>query len=109
MRNDTTKIIAETLNVDWSERGYRRRGELSMAARWTKRTFDLIASAAGMIGLSPVFLVIYLLIKREDGGPAIFKQERIGYGGYPVFPFKFPFLADDSLTHRHSNYWSAGG
>ena len=89
MRNDTTKIIAETLNVDWSERGYRRRGELSMAARWTKRTFDLIASAAGMIGLSPVFLVIYLLIKREDGGPAIFKQERIGYGGKPFILYKF--------------------
>lgn len=89
MRNDTTKIIAETLNVDWSERGYRRRGELSMAARWTKRTFDLIASAAGMIGLSPVFLVICLLIKREDGGPAIFKQERIGYGGKPFILYKF--------------------
>lgn len=35
------------------------------------------------------FLIIYFFIKREDGGPAIFKQERVGYGGLPFTLYKF--------------------
>ena len=56
---------------------------MSAAACLTKRTFDIVGSVLGLVVFSPVFLLIYCLIKHEDGGPAIFKQERIGYGGRP--------------------------
>ena len=46
-----------------------------------KRIFDAAVSLFGLIVTSPFFLLIYVLIKREDGGPAIFKQERVGYKG----------------------------
>lgn len=54
-----------------------------------KRSLDIILSILGIIITSPLCLVIYFLIKREDGGPVIFRQERIGYGGKPFTIYKF--------------------
>ena len=54
-----------------------------------KRVFDVVASMFGLLVTLPVALVIYCLIRHEDGGPAIFKQERIGYGGKPFTLYKF--------------------
>lgn len=54
-----------------------------------KRSLDIVLSILGIIITSPLCLVIYLLIKREDGGPVIFRQERIGYGGKPFTIYKF--------------------
>lgn len=96
MRDDATKVVAKALNIDLGECGYRRRGEISMASKCTKRLFDLIGSIVGMIVFAPVFLIIWLLIKREDRGPAIFKQERIGYGGRPFTIYKFRSMSIDS-------------
>lgn len=53
-----------------------------------KRTFDLIATSLGIILFSPVLLVIALLVK-SDGGPAIFRQERIGLNGEHFNMLKF--------------------
>nr|WP_235328306.1 sugar transferase [Bacteroides caecigallinarum] len=54
-----------------------------------KRSLDIVLSILGIIITSPLCLVIYFLIKREDGGPVIFRQERIGYGGKPFTIYKF--------------------
>lgn len=54
-----------------------------------KRVFDCAASCGGMIVYSPLFLAIYLAIKWESEGPAIFRQERIGRGGKPFTLYKF--------------------
>lgn len=89
MRDDATKVVAEALDINLGERDYRRRGEMSMSAKCIKRLFDLVGSIVGLVVFAPAFLVIWLLIKREDGGPAIFKQERIGYGGRPFTIYKF--------------------
>lgn len=43
-----------------------------------KRGFDILASGIALILLSPLFLVLIILIKKEDGGPAFYSQERIG-------------------------------
>ena len=48
-----------------------------------------MASLFGLLVTSPAFLVIFFLVRREDGGPAIFRQERIGYGGKPFMLYKF--------------------
>lgn len=48
---------------------------------WLKRTLDFSLSLIGIIVFSPLFLVIYIAIKWEDGGPAIFRQERVGLNG----------------------------
>ncbi|MCP2031565.1 exopolysaccharide biosynthesis polyprenyl glycosylphosphotransferase [Okibacterium sp. HSC-33S16] len=45
-----------------------------------KRAFDVVASAAGIIVLTPVFLAVALFIRLDDGGPVFFTQERVGRG-----------------------------
>ncbi|WP_308502107.1 sugar transferase [uncultured Alistipes sp.] len=69
---------------------------MSVAAKCTKRLFDLVGSVLGLVVFAPAFLIIWLLIKREDGGPAIFKQERIGYGGRPFTIYKFRSMSTSS-------------
>ena len=53
-----------------------------------KRLFDIVLSALCLIIFSPLLLACYLTIK-ISGGPAIYKQERIGMGGKPFFIYKF--------------------
>ena len=54
-----------------------------------KRLFDAIASAVGLVVLSPVMGVIALFIRRESGPPVIFKQQRVGRFGRPFTLYKF--------------------
>lgn len=54
-----------------------------------KRLFDIVASLLALILLSPVFLVVCLLIKKEDKGPAFFAQSRIGKNGKEIKIYKF--------------------
>ena len=54
----------------------------------TKRIFDIILSIVCLIVFSPLMLICYLAIKLT-GGPAIYKQERIGLGGKPFYIYKF--------------------
>ncbi|MDZ7371137.1 MAG: sugar transferase [candidate division KSB1 bacterium] len=46
---------------------------------WLKRVIDFCMSAAALILLSPVFLLIAVLIKIDSPGPVFFVQDRIGY------------------------------
>lgn len=57
--------------------------------RETKRLIDLFVALVCIVIFSPLFLFCYVAIKREDGGPAIFKQERIGRFGRPFTIYKF--------------------
>lgn len=54
-----------------------------------KRLFDLVCVFFASIFFCPFFIAVYIAIKLEDGGPAIFKQERIGRGGKPFMLYKF--------------------
>jgi len=54
-----------------------------------KRLTDVVCSLVGLVVLSPVFLLISLLIKVQNNGPVLFRQERIGYGGRPFTIYKF--------------------
>lgn len=47
----------------------------------TKRTIDIILSLVGVIGLTPVIIIIALLIRLESKGPVVFSQKRIGLNG----------------------------
>lgn len=46
-----------------------------------KRSFDIVLSAAGLVLLSPLLLLIALWIKLDSPGPVLFRQERVGRGG----------------------------
>ena len=57
--------------------------------RAIKRGFDVLTSGLALILLSPLFLILIVLIKREDGGPAFYSQERIGKDEKPFKMWKF--------------------
>jgi Undecaprenyl-phosphate galactose phosphotransferase WbaP len=65
-------------------------------ARVLKRAFDLAASGAGLIVVAPVFLLIVLRIRLNDGGPAFFRQERLGHNGRPFGVLKFRTMVHDA-------------
>ncbi|MFC0013748.1 MULTISPECIES: sugar transferase [Allobacillus] len=43
-----------------------------------KRLLDIVLSFIGLVGLSPIFLIIIISIKLESKGPVFFKQTRVG-------------------------------
>lgn len=61
-----------------------------------KRLIDLFTAFVCLIVFSPLFLVCYIAVKRDDGGPAIFKQERIGRFGRPFYIYKFRSMRVDA-------------
>lgn len=65
-------------------------------ARNSKRMFDMIVSLIMMIIFSPLFLICSILVRKEDGGPAIYKQERIGRFGRPFYIYKFRTMRVDA-------------
>lgn len=60
------------------------------------RLFDILFSAIGLIILSPLFVILWLLIKMESKGPGLFVQERIGLNGKPFGLYKFRSMRTDS-------------
>ncbi len=54
-----------------------------------KRLFDIVASLIGLILLSPFFLWIGLLIKRDSPGPVFYWGPRMGRNGKPFKILKF--------------------
>ena len=69
---------------------------MSAFSRNTKRIIDMITAAVSLVVFSPLFVYCYIVIKREDGGPVIFKQERIGRFGRPFYIYKFRSMRTDA-------------
>lgn len=62
----------------------------------TKRTFDFLLALICLIIFSPLFFICYIAIKKDDGGPVIFSQERIGKGGKPFMILKFRTMKEEA-------------
>ncbi|WP_300765642.1 sugar transferase [uncultured Bifidobacterium sp.] len=63
--------------------------QYSTRTRIIKRVMDIIGSLLALIISSPVMAVVALLVRAEDGGPAIYKQQRIGLYGKTFTLYKF--------------------
>jgi sugar transferase EpsL len=59
-----------------------------------KRAFDFIASIVAIIGLSPVFLLLAVILRWKLGTPIFFCQQRPGLGGRPLLLYKFRTMTD---------------
>ena len=55
----------------------------------SKRLFDLLVSAIGLVVLSPLLLIVALLVVAFHGRPLLFRQVRPGYRGKPFAIYKF--------------------
>ena len=63
-------------------------------SKFFKRLFDIVASASGLIFLSPVFLILIYLIRKNLGEPVFFTQDRPGKDGKPFKMIKFRSMRD---------------
>jgi len=71
----------------------RRPAGVELAA---KRILDVVLSTVTLTVLSPAILVISACIKFGDGGPVLFRQERIGRRGRPFMICKFRSMSVDA-------------
>ncbi|MBQ0141623.1 MAG: sugar transferase [Prevotellaceae bacterium] len=69
---------------------------MNSVERIIKRILDIMGAFVGLILFSPLFLIIYLQIKMQGDGPAIFSQERIGKGGKSFLIYKFRTMVVDA-------------
>lgn len=73
--------------------------KMSVIDEWSlviKRAIDIIWSICAIILLSPVMAYVAYRIKREDGGPVLFVQERVWLGerGFRFYKFRSMRLED---------------
>ena len=59
-----------------------------------KRLFDIISSAAGLIVISPLLLILAVLVRLKLGSPVLFRQQRPGLGGKAFVIYKFRTMTD---------------
>jgi len=63
---------------------------------WAKRLFDLLVSGLGLLASIPLWAIIAVGIKLEDGGPVFYAQERVGLGGRHFRSWKFRSMVPNS-------------
>ncbi len=79
-----------------------QRTRLHSGRRAAKRAVDLVLAVACLAILSPLLVGVAILIRLDDGGPALYRQQRIGFRGRSFILLKFRSMVvncDDSL-HR---------
>lgn len=66
-----------------------------MYRRYLKRWIDILLSGMGLILLSPVFLIVAILVRKNLGSPVIYKQQRPGYRERIFSIYKFRSMTDE--------------
>ena len=76
-----------------------------------KRVGDIFGSLVALIIFSPVTIVIAIMIKKEDGGPILFKQQRVGRNGrlFEMWKFRSMVVNAHSLKMELLEMKEAGG
>jgi len=65
-----------------------------MYARSIKRFFDILISFTGLVALSPVLLIVWVMVRVKLGSPVLFTQERPGKDGKIFKLYKFRSMTD---------------
>lgn len=88
------QLHLESLNMSWMifGEGFRQ----GFVRETVKRFFDVAASGLLVLLTLPVMLLTALCIYLEDGGPVLYRQERVGQGGRIFTIFKFRSMRGDA-------------
>ena len=70
-----------------------------------KRLFDVVFATVGLVGFTPVMLVIAAAIKVDSPGPVLYSQDRTaGFGGtFPVYKFRTMVPEGEDVTPTSDN------
>ncbi len=95
-RDETGAIIRGYEGIDMKE----VYAQKSITYKLLKRFFDIVLSIAGIILLSPLFLIVSIMIKAADGGPVIFAVQRWGknFKYFPMYKFRTMCVGAEQMT-----------
>jgi len=69
-----------------------------------KRVFDVVGATALLVAVGWLFPIITWLIKREDAGPALYSQVRMGLDGRSFKLYKFRSMRIDNETNGQGKW-----
>lgn len=112
-RQVTLTLVPSTSPIGLARSAHRLGNLTMLPLGWTReqrpsalmRALDIAVSALALLLLLPVFAVVALAIRLEDGGPALYRQQRVGRDGRTFEILKFRSMhvgAEDlqaSLAH----------
>ena len=76
--------------------------------RFLSRCLDIIVAAVGLIFLSPFFILIGILIKRETPGPVFFKGSRLGRFAREFRIYKFRTMFEHPTSYQGNRVTAIG-
>jgi lipopolysaccharide/colanic/teichoic acid biosynthesis glycosyltransferase len=98
-RTERRAVRAETVAEAW-----RFRHNFTNVAR---RSLDILVTAVLLSALAPLLVLIGLAIRIDTGGPAIFRQRRVGRGLREFTVLKFRTMYSDADPSPHREYVQA--
>lgn len=96
VKRSTAEVQVPRVKVDaqrFNERGGQAGGG---GLLWAKRPFDTLVAGLGLLGSAPLWGLIALGIKVDDGGPVFYGQKRVGQGGRQFKSWKFRSMIPES-------------
>jgi lipopolysaccharide/colanic/teichoic acid biosynthesis glycosyltransferase len=111
--SDNTETVGEYADIDGVLIAYR--GEVNSRSYQTlKRVFDVVIASLSIGFISPIWLLIMFLIRRDSPGPILFKQSRVGLNGevFQILKFRtmqvdaprYAFHPSDAADPRVTNF-----
>jgi len=88
--------LKEAETNDHAQNASIQKDGMSAFGHFVKRSFDVILSGVLLVLFSPLMLISAIAVKRGDGGPAIYSQERLGRNGKPFQIYKFRSMCMDA-------------
>jgi exopolysaccharide biosynthesis polyprenyl glycosylphosphotransferase len=88
-----------------------RRARATRRLQWGKRLIDIVGSAAMLLFLAPVLLLVSAAIYVYDGRPVIYRQRRVGLNNreFTIWKFRSMVVGADQLTDRYADANVASG
>jgi exopolysaccharide biosynthesis polyprenyl glycosylphosphotransferase len=74
--------------------------EFTGVRRLIKALFDRAMALSALLLLSPLFAIVPVIIRCSDGGPAFFRQVRVGQDGRSFILFKFRTMVPDAEQRK---------
>jgi exopolysaccharide biosynthesis polyprenyl glycosylphosphotransferase len=74
--------------------------EFTGARRVLKAGFDRAVAFTALLACAPLFLVVSIVVRLTDGGPALFRQTRVGQGGRAFTVYKFRTMVVDAEERK---------
>lgn len=86
---------SDTINLSAAPAAYVSGRPVDLRQRLIKRATDIVLSFLLIVLFSPIMLICALLIKLEDGGPVMFRQQRHGFRNELIRVWKLRSMRPD--------------